>query len=191
MSVLKKPDSGPVIHDWRPEDPAFWGRSGKKTATRNLWISIPALLLAFAVWMVWSTVIVRLNAIGFTFSTDQLFWLAALPGLSGATLRVFYSFMVPIFGGRRWTALSTASLLLPTLWMGFAVQDPSTPYSVFVLIALLCGFGGGNFASSMSNISFFYPKSQQGTALGLNAGLGNLGVSVMQFAVPLVITFGV
>ncbi|KJK09900.1 MULTISPECIES: NarK family nitrate/nitrite MFS transporter [Pseudomonas] len=191
MSVLNKPDAGPVIHDWRPEDPAFWGRSGKKTATRNLWISIPALLLAFAVWMVWSTVIVRLNAIGFNFTSDQLFLLAALPGLSGATLRVFYSFMVPIFGGRRWTALSTASLLAPTLWMGFAVQDPNTPYSVFVLIALLCGFGGGNFASSMSNISFFYPKSQQGTALGLNAGLGNLGVSVMQFSVPLVITFGV
>ncbi|MDY7065904.1 Nitrate/nitrite transporter NarU [Pseudomonas extremaustralis] len=166
MSIAQKPDSGPVIHDWRPEDPAFWGASGKKTATRNLWISIPALLWpSFAVWMVWSTVIVRLNAIGFTFTTDQLFWLAALPGLSGATLRVFYSFMVPIFGGRRWTALSTASLLLPSLWMGFAVQDPNTPYSVFVLIALLCGFGGGNFASSMSNISFFYPKAQQGTAL--------------------------
>lgn len=191
MSVLQTPEKGPVIHDWRPEDPAFWGCSGKQTARRNLWISIPALLLAFAVWMVWSTVIVRLNAIGFSFSTDQLFWLAALPGLSGATLRIFYSFMVPIFGGRRWTALSTASLLIPALWMGFAVQDPATPYSVFVLIALLCGFGGGNFASSMSNISFFYPKAQQGTALGLNAGLGNLGVSVMQFCVPLVISFGV
>ncbi len=133
----------------------------------------------------------RLNAIGFTFSTDQLFWLAALPGLSGATLRIFYSFMVPIFGGRRWTALSTASLLAPALWMGFAVQDTSTPYNVFVLIALLCGFGGGNFASSMSNISFFYPKAQQGTALGMNAGLGNLGVSVMQFGVPLVISVGI
>lgn len=191
MSVLQTPEKGPVIHDWRPEDPAFWGKSGKLTARRNLWISIPALLLAFAVWMVWSTVIVRLNAIGFSFTTDQLFWLAALPGLSGATLRIFYSFMVPIFGGRRWTALSTASLLAPALWMGFAVQNPATPYSVFVLIALLCGFGGGNFASSMSNISFFYPKSQQGTALGLNAGLGNLGVSVMQFSVPLVISFGV
>ncbi len=178
---------GPVIHDWRPEDAQFWATSGRAIATRNLWISIPALLLAFAVWMVWSTVIVRLNAIGFAFSTDQLFWLAALPGLSGATLRIFYSFMVPVFGGRRWTAISTASLLIPALWMGFAVQDASTPYSVFVIIALLCGFGGGNFASSMSNISFFYPKSQQGTALGLNAGLGNLGVSVMQFSVPLVI----
>ncbi len=181
--------SGPVIHDWRPEDAHFWAETGKKIATRNLWISIPALLLAFAVWMVWSAVTVRLNSIGFTFTTDELFWLAALPGLSGATLRIFYSFMVPVFGGRRWTALSTASLLIPAIWMGFAVQDTSTPYSVFVIIALLCGFGGGNFASSMSNISFFYPKAQQGTALGLNAGLGNLGVSVMQFTVPLVITF--
>ena len=190
MSVLQQPQKGPLIHDWRPEDPAFWGSSGKAVATRNLWISIPALLLAFAVWMVWSAVTVRLNSIGFNFTTDQLFWLAALPGLSGATLRIFYSFMVPIFGGRRWTALSTASLLLPALWMGFAVQDQSTSYSVFVIIALLCGFGGGNFASSMANISFFYPKSQQGTALGLNAGLGNLGVSVMQFSVPLVIGAG-
>lgn len=181
--------TGAVIHDWRPEDPQFWESSGKAVATRNLWISIPALLLAFAVWMVWSTVTVNLNAIGFTFTTDQLFWLAALPGISGAVLRVFYSFMVPIFGGRRWTALSTASLLIPAVWMGFAVQDTGTPYSVFVIIALMCGFGGGNFASSMSNISFFYPKSQQGTALGLNAGLGNLGVSTMQFLVPLVMGF--
>jgi NNP family nitrate/nitrite transporter-like MFS transporter len=188
--VAGQPSQGPVIHDWRPEDPHFWGSTGKQVATRNLWISIPALLLAFAVWMVWSAVTVRLNSIGFTFTNDQLFWLAALPGLSGATLRIFYSFMVPIFGGRRWTALSTASLLLPALWMGFAVQDTSTTYSVFVIIALLCGFGGGNFASSMANISFFYPKSQQGTALGLNAGLGNLGVSVMQFSVPLVIGVG-
>ena len=185
------PKQGPVITDWRPEDSHFWAAGGKAIATRNLWISIPALLLAFAVWMVWSTVIVRLNSIGFTFTTDQLFWLAALPGLSGATLRIFYSFMVPIFGGRRWTALSTASLLAPALWMGFAVQDPNTSYNVFVLIALLCGFGGGNFASSMSNISFFYPKAQQGTALGMNAGLGNLGVSVMQFGVPLVISLGI
>ncbi|WP_348665970.1 TSUP family transporter, partial [uncultured Microbacterium sp.] len=148
---------------------------------------IPALLLAFCVWMVWSVVVAKLPSIGFDYSTNQLFWLAALPGLSGATLRIFYSFMVPIFGGRLWTTLSTASLLLPAMGIGYAVQNPETPYSVFVIIALLCGFGGGNFASSMSNISFFYPKAQQGTALGLNAGLGNLGVSAMQFLVPLVI----
>jgi NNP family nitrate/nitrite transporter-like MFS transporter len=182
---------GNTITDWRPEIAEFWHGGGKQAANRNLWISIPALLLAFAVWMVWSTVIVRLPDIGFGFDKNQLFWLAALPGLSGATLRIFYSFMVPIFGGRRWTAISTATLLIPALWMGFAVQDASTPYSVFVIIALLCGLGGGNFASSMSNISFFYPKEKQGTALGLNAGLGNLGVSVMQFVIPNVILFGV
>ncbi len=129
--------------------------------------------------------------IGFKFTTNQLFWLAAIPGLSGATLRIFYSFMVPIFGGRLWTALSTASLAIPAVWMGFAVQDATTPYPTFLTIALLCGFGGGNFASSMANISFFYPKAQQGTALGLNAGLGNLGVSVVQFTVPVVITMAV
>ena len=185
------PKQGPVITDWRPEDSHFWAAGGKATATRNLWISIPALLLAFAVWMVWSTVIVRLNSIGFTFSTDQLFWLAALPGLSGATLRIFYSFMVPIFGGRRWTALSTASLLLPAAGLGFAVQNPDTSYITMMILALLCGFGGGNFSSSMANISFFFPKAEKGTALGLNAGLGNLGVSVVQFVVPLIITAGV
>ena len=177
-----------VLTFWEPEDRSFWERDGKAIATRNLWISIPALLLAFAVWMVWSVVVVNLPNIGFRFTTDQLFWLTALPALCGATLRIFYSFMVPIFGGRRWTALSTASLLAPCLGIGFAVQDPATPYWVFVVLALLCGFGGGNFASSMANISFFFPKSQKGTALGLNAGLGNLGVSVVQFVVPVVIT---
>jgi NNP family nitrate/nitrite transporter-like MFS transporter len=176
---------------WNPEDGAFWLASGKAVATRNLWISIPALFLSFAVWMVWSIVVVRLPEIGFRFTTDQLFWLAALPGLSGATLRIFYSFMVPIFGGRIWTVLSTASLLVPALGIGYAVQDPETSYGLMLALALLCGFGGGNFASSMANISFFFPKAQKGTALGLNAGLGNLGVSAMQFLVPLVITVGV
>ncbi|MCY3879813.1 MAG: NarK family nitrate/nitrite MFS transporter [Rhodobacteraceae bacterium] len=180
-----------LLRDWRPEDVGFWQQSGRKIATRNLWISIPCLLLAFAVWLVWSVVVAKLPAVGFDYSTDQLFWLAALPGLSGATLRVFYSFMIPIFGGRRWTALSTASLLLPALGVGFAVQNPDTPYAIFVVLALLCGLGGGNFASSMANIAYFYPKSSKGNALALNAGLGNLGVSVMQFSVPLVITAGV
>ncbi|MGZ4956739.1 MAG: MFS transporter, partial [Methylobacter sp.] len=143
------------------------------------------MLLAFAVWMVWSVVVINLPSIGFKYTTNELFWLAALPGLSGATLRIFYSFMVPIFGGRRWTTISTASLLLPSLWIGFAVKNPDTPYVLMVVLALLCGFGGGNFASSMANISFFYPQSQKGTALGLNAGLGNLGVSTVQFVVPL------
>lgn len=179
------------IQDWRPEDPVFWAETGRAVANRNLWISIPALLLAFAVWMVWSVVVAQLPLIGFDFTQDQLFWLAALPALSGATLRIFYSFMVPIFGGRLWTTLSTALLLLPALGIGYAVQNPTTPYLLFVVLALLCGFGGGNFASSMANISFFFPRSEKGNALALNAGIGNLGVSVMQFLVPLVITAGV
>ncbi|AWY20589.1 NarK family nitrate/nitrite MFS transporter [Moraxella bovis] len=187
MSAKNELKGGGVIHDWRPEDDEFWENGGKQTASRNLWISIPALLLGFAVWVIWSVVVVRMPDAGFNFTKDQLFWLTALPALSGATLRIFYSFMVPVFGGRRWTALSTASLLIPMLWMGFALQNPNTPFSVFVIIALLCGLGGGNFSSSMSNISFFYPKSKQGTALGLNAGLGNLGVSTVQFVVPAVI----
>ncbi len=179
-----------VLTQWNPEDSAFWEAEGHTIANRNLWISIPSLTLAFAVWMVWSVVVVNLPNVGFKFSTQQLFWLAALPALCGATLRIFYSFMVPIFGGRRWTAISTASLLLPTLGIGMAVTDPTTSYSTFVILALLCGFGGGNFASSMANINFFFPKAQKGTALGLNAGLGNLGVSLVQFVVPLVITAG-
>ncbi|WP_119419136.1 nitrate/nitrite transporter [Desertibaculum subflavum] len=180
-----------VLADWRPEDATFWQTTGRAIARRNLWISIPCLLLAFAVWMVWSVVVAKLPSVGFKFTTDQLFWLAALPGLSGATLRIFYSFIVPIFGGRLWTTLSTASLLIPAVGIGFAVQDPTTPYWMFLALALLCGFGGGNFASSMSNISFFFPKAEKGNALALNAGLGNLGVSVVQFVVPLVITLGV
>jgi MFS transporter, NNP family, nitrate/nitrite transporter len=182
---------GYLLTHWEPEDPRFWEEKGKRIASRNLWISIPNLLLAFAVWMVWSVVVVNLPNLGFTYTANQLFWLASLPALSGATLRIFYSFMVPIFGGRRWTAISTASLLLPALGIGFAVQNAATPYGIMLVLALLCGFGGGNFASSMANISFFYPKAQKGAALGLNAGLGNLGVSTVQFVVPLIITAGV
>ena len=192
--VSKIPDTttrGRVLTIWTPEDKAFWEREGKAIANLNLSISIPALLLSFAVWMVWSVVVVNLPNIGFRFTTNQLFWLTALPALCGATLRIFYSFMVPIFGGRRWTAISTASLLVPALGIGYAVQDPTTSYPTFVALALLCGFGGGNFASSMANISFFFPKERKGSALGLNAGLGNLGVSVVQFVVPLVITVGI
>ncbi|MEZ5843158.1 MAG: MFS transporter [Hyphomicrobiaceae bacterium] len=195
MQPIHKPEHhealAGVIEDWRPEDKGFWETKGRGIASRNLWLSVPALLLAFSVWMVWSVVVAKLPAIGFKYTTDQLFWLAALPGLSGATLRIFYSFMVPIFGGRLWTSLSTASLLIPAFGIGYAVQNPETPYLIFLVLALLCGFGGGNFASSMSNISFFYPKAEKGNALALNAGLGNAGVSVMQFVVPLVITAGV
>lgn len=196
MQPIHKPEHEGVLgshllEDWRPEDPVFWEATGRRIARRNLWLSIPSLLLSFAVWMVWSVVVAKLPAVGFRLTTDQLFWLAALPALSGATLRIFYSFVVPIFGGRFWTTLATWSLMIPALGIGFAVQNPETPYWILLLLALLCGFGGGNFASSMSNISFFFPKSEKGHALALNAGLGNLGVSAVQFLVPLVITAGV
>ena len=182
---------GKTLAVWTPEDKAFWQQQGKAIATINLWISVPSLFLAFAVWQLWSAVAVNLPALGFKFTPNELFWLAAAPGLSGATLRIFYSFMVPVFGGRRWTAISTASLLIPAIGIGIAVQDPKTSYATLLTLALLCGFGGGNFASSMANINFFFPKERKGSALGVNAGLGNLGVSGVQFLAPLVVAAGV
>jgi NNP family nitrate/nitrite transporter-like MFS transporter len=181
---------GHWLTDWRPEDEVFWAQTGRRIALRNVIFSTPPLLLSFAAWMVWSVVVIELPKIGFQFTTGELFWLAALPGLSGAAMRLAYSFVVPIFGGRNFTVFSTLSLLLPTLWMAWAVQDPTTGYVVFVAIALLCGFGGGNFSSSMANISFFFPQHRKGTALGLNAGVGNLGVGIMQAVVPLTIYGG-
>jgi NNP family nitrate/nitrite transporter-like MFS transporter len=178
------------LRDWRPDDEAFWRTTGRRIALRNLFLSMPPLLLSFAVWMVWSVVVVELPRIGFQFTTGELFWLAGAPGISGAAMRLAYSFVVPIFGGRNWTVFSTASLLIPTLWMAWAVQDTGTDYVVFLVIALLCGLGGGNFSASMANISFFFPKRMQGTALGWNAGIGNLGVGIVQAVVPLVIYSG-
>ncbi|MBF6990243.1 MULTISPECIES: NarK family nitrate/nitrite MFS transporter [Cupriavidus] len=180
-----------VLTRWEPENVAFWQSEGERIAYRNLWISIPALMLAFVVWMLWSVVAVNLDRAGFQFTKNQLFWLTALPALSGATLRIFYSFLVPVFGGRRFTAISTALLLVPALGMGFALRDPSTGYPTLLVLALLCGLGGANFSSSMANISFFFPKAKKGLATGLNAGIGNLGVSVVQFVTPLVVSLAV
>jgi len=182
--------AGRWISNWCPDDPEFWRKGGRAIAVRNLIFSMPPLLLSFAVWIVWSVVVIELPRIGFQFTTGELFWLAAIPGLSGATFRLLYSFVVPIFGGRNFTIFSTLTLLVPTLWMAVAVQNPDTSYVIFVIIALLCGLGGGNFAASMAHISFFFPKKQIGTALGWNAGIGNLGVGIMQAVVPLVIFSG-
>lgn len=176
-----------VIEQWQPDDAQFWEKTGKKIANRNLWISVPCLLLGFCVWMLFSIVAIHLNSIGFNFSTNQLFLLTAIPSVSGALFRVPYSFVIPIFGGRRWTAFSTIILIVPCLWLSYAIQDTTTSYFIFVVIALLCGLGGANFASSMANISFFFPKSRQGGALGLNGGLGNHGVSVIQLVASLII----
>jgi len=190
-SKVFKPAGSRTLTIWTPEDKAFWARQGEAIARVNLWISIPSLFLSFAIWQVWSVIAISLPALGFAYTHDQLFWLAALPALSGATLRVAYSFVIPLVGGRRWTALSTASLLIPAIGIGLAIQDPGTPFSTMLVLALLCGLGGANFSSSMANISYFFPKDRKGSALGLNAGFGNLGVSVVQFLSPIIVTVGV
>ena len=177
-----------ALERWEPEDAGFWERTGKRIANRNLWISVPCLLCAFAVWSYWSIITVQMANLAFPFSPSQLFTLTAVAGLSGATLRIPNSFLIALAGGRNVVAVSTALLILPALGAGIALQDTTTSYETFVVLAALSGFGGGNFASSMSNISFFFPKRMQGTALGINAGLGNLGVSVMQVALPLAMT---
>ncbi|NHM29430.1 NarK family nitrate/nitrite MFS transporter [Neobacillus terrae] len=175
---------------WNPEDKKFWKEEGKKHAQRNLWISVPSLMLAFIVWQIWSVVAVRLNDIGFHFTEEQLFTLAAIPGLVGATLRFLYTFAAGSIGGKNWTVISTGLLLIPAIGIGFAVQNPETPFTIMLLLAALCGLGGGSFSSSSANISFFFPKKEKGTALGINGGLGNMGVSVVQFVTPLIITSG-
>ncbi len=182
--------SGADIEDWRPEDEAFWERTGKKVAYRNLWISIPALLCGFAVWGMWGIISVQMLNLGFPFTQAELFTLTAIAGISGATMRIPASFLVRLAGGRNTIFLTTAMLLSPAIGTGIALQHPEWPLWVFQLMALWSGVGGGNFASSMSNISTFFPKRLQGTALGLNGGLGNFGVTTMQIVIPLVMTAG-
>lgn len=179
--------SGHWLVHWDPEDPGQWAAGGKTIARRNLSISVFAEFLGFAVWALWSIVVPQLNSAGFSLSVDQMFWLVSVPSLVGATLRLPYTFAVPMFGGRNWTVVSALLLLIPTLALVWVVQNPQTPFGVMLLVAALAGFGGGNFASSMANISFFYPEAEKGKALGLNAAGGNIGTAAVQFAVPLVI----
>jgi len=178
---------GRWIEDWRPEDEAFWADTGHGVARRNLGWSIFAEHLGFSVWLIWSVSSAFLVAQGFDFSPQQLFFLVALPNLVGSLLRLPYTFAVPLFGGRNWTMVSAALLLVPTLAFAVVVQDSSTPYWVFCVVAATAGFGGGNFASSMANINFFYPAAKKGAALGLNAAGGNLGVSLIQLLLPVIV----
>ncbi|MBD8080346.1 MFS transporter [Cellulosimicrobium arenosum] len=182
--------TGRWIDDWNPEDPTFWRDGGRRVARRNLWISIFAEFLGFGVWAMWSIVVPQLSAAGFALTVDQQFWLIALPSLVGATLRIPYTFAVPVFGGRNWTIVSALLLLLPSIALAVVVQNPETPFGVMLGAAALAGFGGGNFASSMANISFFYPEKEKGKALGMNAAGGNIGTAAVQLAVPLVIVAG-
>ncbi len=175
-----------LLSDWRPENPAFWENKGKGIARRNLWISVSCLLSAFCVWMLFSAVAVNLNKIGFNFTTDQLFLLTALPSLSGAILRVPYSFMVPLFGGRKWTVLSTVILIIPAP-AGIRRAKSRHPFRGIYAHCSVVRFCGGKLRVQYGQHQFFFPKARQGSALGINGGLGNLGVSVMQLIAPLVI----
>jgi NNP family nitrate/nitrite transporter-like MFS transporter len=185
------PAEGTDIGDWRPEDETFWDATGKHVAYRNLWISVPALLCGFAVWGMWGIITVQMLNLGFPFTQAELFTLTAIAGISGATMRIPASFLIRLAGGRNTIFLTTAMLLAPALGTGIVLQHKDWPLWAFQLMALWCGVGGGNFASSMSNISTFFPKRLQGTALGLNAGLGNFGVTTMQVVIPLVMTVGI
>ncbi len=187
----RKGSSSVDIYDWNVEDETFWESTGKKIANRNLWISIPSLLCGFAVWLYWSVITVQMLNLGFPFTNAELFTLSSIAGLTGATLRIPSSFLIRIAGGRNTIFFTTALLMIPAAGTGFALLSQDTPLWVFQAMAFLSGLGGGNFASSMSNISFFFPKRVQGLALGLNAGLGNAGVTTMQILVPLVMTMGI
>ena len=186
-----KTHSGADLADWRPEDEQFWESTGKKIAYRNLWISVPALLCGFAIWGMWGIITVQMLNLGFPFTQAELFSLTAIAGLAGATMRIPASFLIRVAGGRNTIFLTTAMLLAPAMGTGIVLQHPEWPLWTFQLMALWSGVGGGNFASSMSNISTFFPKRLQGTALGLNAGLGNFGVTTMQIVIPLVMTLSI
>jgi NNP family nitrate/nitrite transporter-like MFS transporter len=185
--VPTRPRKGRWIHDWNPDDKEFWDREGRAVARRNLICSIFAESLGFSVWLLWSVVAVQLPAAGFDFSTNQLFTLVAVPALVGATARFPYTFAVPKFGGQNWTIFSAAVLIVPCLALVALVTSPGAPYWAFLVAAGLAGLGGGNFASSMANISFFYPEGRKGLPLGLNAAGGNLGVSIVQLVVPFLV----
>jgi NNP family nitrate/nitrite transporter-like MFS transporter len=188
--TLPRSNSGADIADWRPEDNAFWESTGKRIAYRNLAISVPALLCGFAVWGMWGIITVQMLNLGFPFTQAELFTLTAIAGIAGATMRIPASFFIRLAGGRNTIFLTTAMLLAPAIGTGIVLQHKDWPLWAFQLMALWSGVGGGNFASSMSNISTFFPKRLQGTALGINAGIGNFGVTTMQVVIPLVMTVG-
>ena len=173
------------ISEWNPEDEQFWESTGKFIARRNLFWSILAEHLGFSIWLIWSIVATKLPQAGFHYTTDQLFQLVALPGLIGSLMRFPYTFAVPKFGGRNWTIVSALLLFVPTIALAVFVTRPETPFWLMMTVASTAGLGGGNFASSMANISFFYPDRKKGWALGLNAAGGNIGVSTVQLLTPL------
>lgn len=178
------------LQRWEPEQPDFWQATGRRMAWRTLTITTVSLTLSFATWFLMSAIVVRMPDIGFRFSTMQLFWLAAMPGLAGGTLRILHTFLIPVFGTRHVITVATLLKLIPCIGLGLAVMNPATPFWIFAVLALSAGFGGGDFSSHMPSTSLFFPKRLQGTALGLQAGIGNFGVSLAQFITPWVIGLG-
>src|SRR5665213_2352964 len=187
QGIMSSPLRRHWIDVWNPEDETFWQASGQKIARRNLLWSIVAENVGFSIWLIWSVVSTRLPKAGFHYTTEQLFSLVALPGLIGSLMRFPYTFPVPRFGGRNWTVVSALLLFIPTTALALLVTRPATPYWLMALAASTAGLGGGNFASSMANISFFYPDRKKGFALGLNAAGGNIGVSTVQLLIPIVL----
>lgn len=180
-----------TVADWRPEDATFWEATGKRLAWRTLWITTANLIMAFIAWFLVSALVVRLPGIGFKFTPTELFWLTAMPGLAGGSLRIIHTFLIPLYGTRRVVGWSTLSLVIPLIGLFYAVQDPTTPYWVLMVLAFFAGLGGGNFSSFMPSTSLFFPKRLQGTALAIQAGVGNFGVSVVQFLTPWIIGFAI
>lgn len=175
------------LSKWEPEDPEFWKEKGSKIAWRTLFITTIGLTFSFATWFMMSAIVVRIPQIGFKFDTMQLFWLAAMPGLAGGTLRIINMFLIPIYGTRHVITYTTILKLIPCIGIGLAVMNPNTPFWVFMILAFTAGFGGGDFSSYMPSTRFFFPKKMQGTALGVQAGIGNFGVSLVQFITPWII----
>ncbi|WP_295787816.1 MFS transporter [uncultured Veillonella sp.] len=184
------PSRQEILKQWNPENEVFWEQYGQKIARQNLIVSTIALTLSFCVWTLWSTIAVKLNSIGFSFTDEQLFTLAAIPGLIGATGRLLYTYMPGLVGGRNWTFFSTALLLIPLWGLATALQDPTTTYETFFIYVAFLGIAGANFSSSMANIGHFFPRARRGTALGINAGIGNLGVSIIFLLAPVVMGIG-
>ncbi|HCY39842.1 MAG TPA: MFS transporter [Prolixibacteraceae bacterium] len=176
-----------IIENWNVENPQFWESTGKKIAWKTLTVTTVALIFSFSTWFMMSVIVVKLPGIGFKFTTSQLFWLAAMPGLAGGTLRIIHTFLLPIYGTRNIVTFATILKLIPVIGIGLAIMDPTTPFWVFMVLALTAGFGGGDFSSFMPSTCVFFPKRLQGTALGIQAGIGNFGVSVAQFLTPIMI----
>ena len=177
------------IQNWKPEDPVFWKETGSALAWRTCGVTTFSLIFSFATWFVMSAVVVRMPAIGFKFTTSELFWLAAIPGLASGILRLIHANFIPMLGTRPVVSIATILKVIPMVWLGYAVQDLNTPWSTFMIIGFLCGMGGGDFSSFMPSTSIFFPKRLQGTAMGIQAGLGNFGVSIVQFVAPWIIGF--